>query len=117
MTHHPSTGNSSFIPSVRRGRVHAALDRGRAIAAILFDLDGTLIETDDQAVERFAGRLKPVRRFLPDRDTRAARRLIMHNHDFLNRWLVRLDRLGWTAASSASPRVWGCWMTDPIESA
>lgn len=70
--------------------------RGRAIAAILFDLDGTLIETDDHAVERLARRLKRVRRFLPDGDTtRAARRLIMHNHDFLNRWLVLLDRLGW----------------------
>ena len=96
MTHHPSTEIpvSSLQSDAADGFTQPSI-RGRAIAAILFDLDGTLIETDDQAVERLAGRLKPVRRFLPDRDTtRAARRLIMHNHDFLNRWLVRLDRLG-----------------------
>lgn len=75
-----------------RGR-HAVC--GRPIAAVLFDLDGTLVETDDHAVERLARRLEPVRRLLPAGDTtHAARRLIMHNHDFLNRWLVLLDRLG-----------------------
>ncbi len=69
--------------------------RGRAIAAVLFDLDGTLVETDDQAVARLARWLQPIRRFLPGGDaTHSARRLIMHNHDFLNRWLVLLDQLG-----------------------
>ncbi len=69
--------------------------RGQPVAAVLFDLDGTLVETDDHAVERLARRLEPVRRLLPAGDTiHAARRLIMHNHDFLNRWLVLLDQLG-----------------------
>lgn len=67
---------------------------GRAIAALLFDLDGTLVETDDRSVERLAGRLRPLRRVLPSRDaTRAARRVIMRTHDFFNRWLVLLDHL------------------------
>lgn len=69
--------------------------RDRSIAAVLFDLDGTLVETDDQAVQRLARRLERVRQLLPAGDTnRMARRLIMHNHDFLNRWLVLLDQIG-----------------------
>ncbi len=82
--------------------------RGRPIAAVLFDLDGTLVETDDQAVERLARRLRPVRRFLPAGDTtRAARRLIMHNHDFLNRWLVLLDQIGVDGPIIRLAKRWG----------
>ena len=58
-------------------------------------MDGTLIETDDQAVVALSERLKRVRIFLPQGDTqRAARRLVMWSHDGLNNWLVLLDRIG-----------------------
>ena len=82
--------------------------RGWSIASVLFDLDGTLVETDDQAVERLARRLERMRRFVPGGDTtRAARRLIMHNHDFLNRWLVLLDRLGLDQSIIGLAKRWG----------
>ncbi len=65
------------------------------IEAVLFDLDGTLIETDDQAVVALSARLKRARIFLPQGDPqRAARRLVMWSHDGLNNWLVLLDRIG-----------------------
>ena len=71
------------------------LIRGRPISVVLFDLDGTLVETDDRAVESLAQRLVRIQRFLPDRDpARAARRLIMWSNDLLNRWLAVLDRFG-----------------------
>lgn len=94
MTQSPSiTGLSSSLRPSRAAR--RGVIRGQPVAAVLFDLDGTLVETDDHAVERLARWLGPVRSFLPAGDTtRAARRLIMHNHDFLNRWLVLLDQLG-----------------------
>jgi phosphoglycolate phosphatase-like HAD superfamily hydrolase len=48
------------------------------IEAILFDLDGTLVETDDDAVAALARRLRPLRRILPKRDPQlAARSLVM----------------------------------------
>ncbi|MEZ4771106.1 MAG: HAD family hydrolase [Caldilineales bacterium] len=82
--------------------------RGRSIAAVLFDLDGTLVETDDQAVAQLARRLDRVRRFVPGGDTtRAARRLIMHNHDFLNRWLVLLDQIGVDGPVIRLAKRWG----------
>lgn len=65
------------------------------IDAILFDLDGTLIETDDEAVASLARRLEPVRRFLPRRDpSRAARRILMATEGPANSILTFLDRLG-----------------------
>lgn len=68
--------------------------RGHAISAVLFDLDGTLVETDDRAVAALAERLKRVRFFLPQGDPqRAARRLVMWSHDGLNGWLALLDRI------------------------
>lgn len=87
------TDSLPLAPSDRpapRGRV-----AGRTVAAVLFDLDGTLVETDDHSVARLARRLEPVRGLLPGADaTHAARRVIMRTHDTLNRWLVLLDRLG-----------------------
>jgi HAD superfamily hydrolase (TIGR01509 family) len=48
------------------------------IDAVLFDLDGTLVETDDDAVAAMAHRLRPLARILPKRDPQlAARRLVM----------------------------------------
>jgi HAD superfamily hydrolase (TIGR01549 family) len=65
------------------------------IDAILFDLDGTLVETDDQAVEVLAHRLHPVRRLLPGKDPqRAARHLLMGWEGPVTRILALLDRIG-----------------------
>jgi predicted PurR-regulated permease PerM/phosphoglycolate phosphatase-like HAD superfamily hydrolase len=65
------------------------------IDAILFDLDGTLIETDDEAVDTLARRLQPVRWLLPRRDTtRAARSIIMSIEGPVYSLMTFLDRLG-----------------------
>jgi len=65
------------------------------IDAILFDLDGTLIETDDEAVEAWIRRLQPVRRLLPKRDpARVARHMLMACEGPANSLLTLLDRIG-----------------------
>jgi predicted PurR-regulated permease PerM/phosphoglycolate phosphatase-like HAD superfamily hydrolase len=65
------------------------------IDAILFDLDGTLTETDDNAVNALAGRLQAVRWFLPKRDpVRAARQMLMAFEAPASRMLGLLDRFG-----------------------
>lgn len=65
------------------------------IDAILFDLDGTLVETDDEAVERLARRLRPFRWLLPGRDAaNAARRILMAAESPANSMLTLLDRVG-----------------------
>lgn len=69
--------------------------RSRPIAAVLFDLDGTLVETDDLAVQRVGQRLTCFGRLLPGRDPiLTARRLVMTASDLFNGWLAILDRLG-----------------------
>ncbi len=65
------------------------------IDAILFDLDGTLIDTDDQAVETLTRRLQPLRRFLPGRDpAKTARRILISCEGPANSMLTFLDRIG-----------------------
>lgn len=65
------------------------------IDAVLFDLDGTLVETDDEAVETMARRLTPVKWLLPGRDSeRAARRLVMALEGPANSLVTLLDRIG-----------------------
>ncbi|MGD9049408.1 MAG: AI-2E family transporter [Anaerolineae bacterium] len=65
------------------------------IDAILFDLDGTLIETDDEAVDTLARRLHPVRWLLPRRDTtRIARGILMSIEGPAYSLMTFLDRLG-----------------------
>jgi HAD superfamily hydrolase (TIGR01549 family) len=65
------------------------------IDAILFDLDGTLVETDDMAVEALAQRLAPLRRILPGRDPcRAARHILRGGEGPASRILAMLDRVG-----------------------
>ena len=65
------------------------------IDAILFDLDGTLIETDDQAVKALSRRLHVLRWLFPRRDSAwAARRLVMAFESPATRILSLLDRLG-----------------------
>ena len=65
------------------------------IDAILFDLDGTLIETDDAAVDTLARRLRPIAWLFPKRNThQIARRLIMNFEGPANSILTLLDRVG-----------------------
>jgi HAD superfamily hydrolase (TIGR01549 family) len=61
------------------------------VDAILFDLDGTLMDTDDQAVERLARRLQ---RLHWPRPRRAARHLIMASETPGNALVTLLDVLG-----------------------
>ncbi len=65
------------------------------IDAIFFDLDGTLVETDDEAVDTLSRRLQPVRWLFPRRDAnRAARRILMSIEGPANSLLTFLDRIG-----------------------
>ncbi len=65
------------------------------IDAILLDLDGTLVETDDVAVESLVRRLRRVRWLLPGRNPeRVARHLLVAGETPATRILGLLDRLG-----------------------
>ena len=66
------------------------LDKDK-VKAVLFDLDGTLMDTDDQAVERLTHRLQRLRWPHP---RRAARRLIMASETPGNILITLLDILG-----------------------
>jgi HAD superfamily hydrolase (TIGR01549 family) len=66
------------------------LDRDK-VEAVLFDLDGTLMDTDDQAVEKLAHRLQRLRWPNPDR---TARRLIMASETPGNMLMTVVDVLG-----------------------
>jgi HAD superfamily hydrolase (TIGR01549 family) len=61
------------------------------IDAVLFDLDGPLIDTDDQAIERLARQLEILRCPSPQR---VARRLIMASETPGNALITLLDVLG-----------------------
>ena len=61
------------------------------VKAVLFDLDGTLMDTDDQAVEKLAHRLQRLRWPRPDQ---TARRLIMASETPGNILITLLDILG-----------------------
>jgi phosphoglycolate phosphatase-like HAD superfamily hydrolase len=61
------------------------------IEAVLFDLDGTLVETDDMAVTRLARRMKP---FLRQRSDLLARWLLMKAETPGNLFVSSLDMLG-----------------------
>ncbi len=79
-----------FPPAQEAGELYAG-----EIDAVLFDLDGTLVETDDTAVEALARYLRPVRRFLPRRDPiRTARALLMALETPAANLLRLLDRVG-----------------------
>jgi len=65
------------------------------IDAILFDLDGTLVETDDAAVQALSSRLQALGPLVRGRDlTRLARRLVMAFETPATRILSLLDRVG-----------------------
>jgi phosphoglycolate phosphatase len=61
------------------------------IDAVLFDLDGTLLNSDDVAVELLAARLRPL---LRQRSLLAARRLLMFAESPGNSLITLLDRFG-----------------------
>jgi N-acetyl-D-muramate 6-phosphate phosphatase len=64
------------------------------IRAILFDLDGTLADTDDLLVDRLAKRLFPYRALLPGKDSAGlARRLLMNADQPFNALYAWADRL------------------------
>lgn len=67
------------------------MSRLQGIDAILFDLDGTLIDTDDVAVARLAKRLTWL---LGQRSRPVARRLVMSAETPGNAFVMLLDRLG-----------------------
>jgi HAD superfamily hydrolase (TIGR01549 family) len=82
-----------------------------AIDAVLFDLDGTLVDTDDQAVERLATCLRVVRWLFPDQDpTPWARWAMMQAETPGNALLTLVDALGLDAPLAAAGdtlRAWG----------
>jgi phosphoglycolate phosphatase-like HAD superfamily hydrolase len=85
-----------------------AILRGRPVAAVLFDLDGTLVETDDETVARLARRLAPLRSLLPRRDVpRAARHLADWINEHFNIGLAVLDWLRLDEPAQRLARRWG----------
>lgn len=66
----------------------------KEIEAILFDLDGTLIDTDDQAIRFLARFIVPLARFLPLTPDAMARRLLMLAETPGNRLVALFDRVG-----------------------
>ncbi|MBP8251588.1 MAG: HAD family hydrolase [Herpetosiphon sp.] len=65
------------------------------VQALIFDVDGTLRDTDDELVNRVAGLLKPIQRWLPFQNPRhTARRIVMHIEDPAQIMLYIPDRLG-----------------------
>lgn len=85
----------------------AARVRQRGIRAILFDLDGTLLDTDDMLVEQISGHLKPLSFF--DRlyaRRKLARHLIMAIETPLNQFVTLLDWLG----MEKMVRSWTKWL-------
>ena len=61
------------------------------IKAVLFDLDGTLMETDDHMVQKVAGVLRRLRFRNPER---CARRIVMKAETPVNGLITFFDRLG-----------------------
>ena len=65
------------------------------IDAVFFDLDGTLIDTDDTTMGKLARWLQPFKWFLPKRDSAyTARVILMALETPANRFLTLLDQLG-----------------------
>lgn len=75
---------------------------------MLFDLDGTLVETDDETVARLARRLAPFRPLLPQRNVqRTARRVAGWINDHFNGGLAVLDWLRLDEPAQRLARRWG----------
>ena len=66
---------------------------GQRILGVLFDLDGTLADTDDTAINKAAARLGCLQRLFPGGDARPLlRRLLMAVEGPMNWTLTQLDR-------------------------
>ncbi len=68
-------------------------ERARDVQLILFDLDGTLFETDDSVVRTLAHWLQPLARLLEFDAQKAARRLVMGLEGWVNGLVTFLDVL------------------------
>lgn len=72
----------------------AELVRDRSPRAVFFDLDGTLVETDDVVVQSLARRLGMLQRIMPAQERmRVARSLLMASEVWINGLVLLLDRL------------------------
>ncbi len=90
--------------------------RGRPVHVVLFDLDGTLVETDDATVARLAHRLQPLAAVLPGRDPqRAARHLAGWINDHFNGGLAVLDWLHLDRPAQRLARRWGLIHENSLE--
>lgn len=79
---------------IDRSRLWRELVDERSARAVLFDLDGTLIETDDETVASLAQRLRFLGRLAPEAQRkRMARRWLMGSEDLVNGFITLLDRL------------------------
>ncbi len=68
--------------------------RGQPMTAVLFDLDGTLAETDEQIIEGVLRHFGPINRFFPNNDAEVyVRRWIMRMEPVAAWLLTRLDRV------------------------
>ncbi len=75
-------------PLPDRSVLWASLAAERAPCAIVFDLDGTLVEADDSAIEGLAGALKFLRRVFPNADLiRLARQLFLISNFLTNQFV------------------------------
>jgi HAD superfamily hydrolase (TIGR01509 family) len=82
-------------PVVDRKVVWGTVVAARRVRAVLFDIDGTLVETDDRAAREIATGLAFADRFLPQpRRIHYARRYLMLSEGPLNRAVTLLDRVG-----------------------
>ncbi len=70
--------------------------RERGVEALLFDLDGTLVETDDVVVRTWATRVAPLQRVIPALEPeRAVRWIVGRLEGPASFALTLLDRLAW----------------------
>jgi len=73
----------------------AFLEAKARVEAIFFDLDGTLIDTDDALLEAVAKRLERLRGLFPERDPRPLlRRAMLAAEGPVNRLVTLLDMVG-----------------------
>ncbi len=87
-------------------------EKARDIRLILFDLDGTLFETDDAVVRILARWLRPLARLLEFDEYKAARRLVMGLESWVNGFVtlldvLHLDRLAFGLAQRADRLLYG----------
>ena len=68
--------------------------QSRPVTAVLFDIDGTLVETDDRLEQELSARLVFLHRFFSEATRRHfARRLMMRSENFVNGFISLLDLL------------------------